>query len=77
MRRQVNPARVCGRIACIIQSTNRLEEIRRETLLTQRHPRIRDVRQGPDGLMYLVTDEEDGVLRLEPGQQHPASPERG
>ena len=29
--------------------------------------RIRDVRQGPDGLIYLLTDESDGVLaRLEP-----------
>ncbi|MGE0816336.1 MAG: PQQ-dependent sugar dehydrogenase [Vicinamibacterales bacterium] len=45
----------------------RLEEIRRETLLTDLHQRIRDVRQGPDGLLYLVTDEDDGaLLRLEP-----------
>lgn len=29
--------------------------------------RIRDVRQGPDGLLYLLTDENDGALvRLEP-----------
>jgi glucose/arabinose dehydrogenase len=28
--------------------------------------RIRDVRQGPDGLLYLITDEDDGrILRLE------------
>jgi aldose sugar dehydrogenase len=46
---------------------SRLEEIRRETLLTDLHQRIRDVRQGPDGLIYVVTDEDDGVmLRLEP-----------
>jgi glucose/arabinose dehydrogenase len=32
--------------------------------------RIRDVRQGPDGLLYLLTDEDEGmVLRLEPGAQ--------
>jgi glucose/arabinose dehydrogenase len=32
--------------------------------------RIRDVRQGPDGLVYLVTDEDDGrVLRVLPAQQ--------
>ncbi|MGZ5474426.1 MAG: PQQ-dependent sugar dehydrogenase, partial [Thermoanaerobaculia bacterium] len=24
--------------------------------------RIRDVRQGPDGLLYVVTDENDGEL---------------
>jgi glucose/arabinose dehydrogenase len=29
--------------------------------------RIRDVRAGPDGLLYLLTDESHGVLaRLEP-----------
>jgi len=29
--------------------------------------RIRDVRQGPDGYLYLLTDESDGVIaRLEP-----------
>lgn len=45
----------------------RLQEIRRETLLTELRQRIRDVEQGPDGLVYVVTDEDDGVLlRLEP-----------
>ncbi len=48
---------------------DKLEELRRETLLTELHQRIRDVRQGPDGLLYAVTDEDDGVLlRLEPTQ---------
>ncbi|PVV26105.1 MAG: hypothetical protein B6D74_01950 [gamma proteobacterium symbiont of Ctena orbiculata] len=29
--------------------------------------RIRDVRQGPDGLIYLITDEENGkLIRLIP-----------
>ncbi|MBZ5487337.1 PQQ-dependent sugar dehydrogenase [Halomonas aquamarina] len=38
-----------------------------EMLLTDTIGRIRDVRQGPDGFLYLVTDEEDGgVYRLEP-----------
>ena len=46
---------------------DKLEELRRETLLSELHQRIRDVRQGPDGLIYVVTDEDDGVLlRLEP-----------
>jgi glucose/arabinose dehydrogenase len=45
----------------------RLEELRRETLLTELHQRIRDVRQGPDGLLYVITDEDDGaLLRIEP-----------
>jgi aldose sugar dehydrogenase len=33
-----------------------------EHLLTDRNKRIRDVRQGPDGALYLVTDEENGEL---------------
>jgi glucose/arabinose dehydrogenase len=45
----------------------KLEEIRRETLLTQLHQRIRDVRQGPEGLLYVLTDEDDGaLLRISP-----------
>lgn len=45
----------------------RLGELRRETLLTDLHQRIRDVRQGPDGLLYVITDEDDGaLLRIEP-----------
>ncbi len=44
-----------------------LQEIRRETLLTQLHQRIRDVRQGPDGNLYVLTDgDEFAVLRVEP-----------
>lgn len=44
-----------------------MEELRRETLLTELHQRIRDVRQGPDGLLYVLTDEDDGaLLRIEP-----------
>jgi aldose sugar dehydrogenase len=44
-----------------------LEDIRRETLLTELHQRIRDVRQGPDGLLYVLTDgDEFAVLRIEP-----------
>jgi glucose/arabinose dehydrogenase len=46
---------------------DKLEELRRESLLTDLHQRIRDVRQGPDGLLYVITDEDDGaLLRLEP-----------
>jgi aldose sugar dehydrogenase len=53
---------------------DKLEELRRETLLTELHQRIRDVRQGPDGLLYVVTDEDDGaVLRIEPGPMTPPS----
>jgi glucose/arabinose dehydrogenase len=42
--------------------------IQREPILTELHQRIRDVRQGPDGLLYLLTDENPGVvLKIEPG----------
>jgi glucose/arabinose dehydrogenase len=44
-----------------------LEELRRESMFTELHQRIRDVRQGPDGFIYVITDEQDGaVLRIEP-----------
>src|SRR5690606_14078379 len=43
------------------------DEIRRESLLRELHQRIRDVRQGPDGLLYVLTGEEEGaLLRIEP-----------
>lgn len=43
------------------------EEIRRESLLTEFKQRVRDVQQGPDGYLYVLTDEEDGALvRIEP-----------
>jgi glucose/arabinose dehydrogenase len=45
------------------------QELRREMMLTELRQRIRDVRQGPDGLLYLLTDENPGaLLRLEPAQ---------
>lgn len=44
-----------------------MEELRRESLLVDLRQRIRDVRQGPDGLLYVLTDEQEGaVLRIEP-----------
>jgi glucose/arabinose dehydrogenase len=44
--------------------------ISEETLLANQNNRIRDVQTGPDGLIYLLTDAEDGhLLRLEPDQQ--------
>lgn len=39
-----------------------------EKLLTGRGERIRDVRQGPDGAVWLLVDDNDGkILRLSPG----------
>jgi glucose/arabinose dehydrogenase len=41
--------------------------VREQRLLAERRERIRDVRQGPDGLLYLLTDALDGrLLRLSP-----------
>ncbi|MBZ5579818.1 MAG: PQQ-dependent sugar dehydrogenase [Acidobacteriia bacterium] len=45
------------------------DETARQSLLTEMRQRIRDVRQGPDGLVYVLTDEENGALiRLEPAE---------
>lgn len=42
----------------------------REALLTDLRVRIRDVRQGPDEFLYVVTDEDAGeLLRLEPDDE--------
>ena len=46
---------------------DKLEELRREALLVPLRMRIRDVRQGPDELLYVLVDHENGgVLRIEP-----------
>ncbi|MDR9436789.1 MAG: PQQ-dependent sugar dehydrogenase [Thiohalophilus sp.] len=43
--------------------------VKEEKLLTERGERIRDVRQGPDGLLWILTDESDGsLLRLKPAK---------
>jgi len=43
------------------------EELRRETMLTELRQRIREVRQGPDGLLYVLTDADNGaLLKIEP-----------
>ena len=43
--------------------------VREERLLEGMGERIRDVVQGPDGYLYLLTDEDDGrILRLEPAR---------
>ncbi len=55
-----------GRLDRILINKN-LEELRRETLLGDMRRRIRDVKQGRDGLLYVATDEADGViLKIEP-----------
>ncbi|MDV7391840.1 PQQ-dependent sugar dehydrogenase [Arthrospira platensis SPKY1] len=41
--------------------------MRQERLLESLGQRIRDVREGPDGLLYVVTDDRNGqLIRLQP-----------
>lgn len=55
-----------GRLERVVFNS-KMQELRRESLLTELHQRIRDVRQGPDGFLYVLTDEDDGaLLRIEP-----------
>ena len=55
-----------GHLSRVLFNQN-LEELRRESLLVELRQRIRDVKQGPDGLLYVLTDEDEGaVLRIEP-----------
>ncbi len=43
--------------------------ITREPILAELRQRIRDVRPGPDGLLYVLTDESSGaLLRIEPAE---------
>ena len=38
-----------------------------EKLLVDREKRIRDIREGPDGALWVLTDEDDGeILRISP-----------
>jgi glucose/arabinose dehydrogenase len=50
-----------------IDFNEKWEELHREGMLRELQNRIRDVRQGPDGFLYLLTAENDGALmRMEP-----------
>ncbi len=38
-------------------------------MLTELNQRMRDIRIGPDGMIYLLTDETAGtILKVEPGK---------
>ena len=51
----------------VLSKTGRPQSRGNLTMLAELKQRIRDVKQGPDGLLYLTTDELDGaVLRIEP-----------
>ena len=50
-----------------IDFNDKWEELHRESMLREIQQRIRDVRQGPNGLLYVLTGENDGALiRIEP-----------
>lgn len=50
-----------------IDFNEKWEELHRESLFWELRQRIRDVRQGPDGLLYVLTAENEGALiRVEP-----------
>ena len=56
-----------GRQVSRVAFTEHGIESRRETMFTELGQRIRDVKQGPDGFLYVTTDMQDGaVLRIEP-----------
>lgn len=55
-----------GHLQRIVFNENN-EELRRESMLAELRQRIREVREGPDGLLYLLTGEDNGaLLRIEP-----------
>ena len=60
-----------GQLQRIVFNDN-WDELRRESLLRDLHQRIRDVRQGPDGNLYVLTEENDSaILKIEPAEGAP------
>lgn len=57
-------------------SVNGDKVVEAQRLLTDRDERIRDVRQGPDGYLYVLTDDDNGKL-LKVGLAQDASASRG
>lgn len=49
--------------------TAKLGDLREETLLGELHQRIRDVKQGPDGLIYVLSEDTGAILRIEPDDE--------
>jgi len=57
-----------GQLQRIVFNDN-WDELRRESLLRDLHQRIRDVRQGSDGLLYVLTEEDEAaLLKIEPAE---------
>ena len=50
-----------------IDFNDKWEELHRESILRELQQRIRDIREGPDGFLYVLTAEDQGALmRIEP-----------
>ena len=62
-----------------IDFNEKWEELHRESFLRELQQRIRDVRQGPDGLLYVLTAENDGALlgsnRAQRSSRRPGKPD--
>jgi aldose sugar dehydrogenase len=57
-----------------IDFNDKWEELHRESMLRELQQRIRDVRQGLDGFLYVLTAENDGALmRIEPSPALPST----
>jgi glucose/arabinose dehydrogenase len=50
-----------GRVDRVLLN-EKMEELRRETLFSDLHQRMWDVKQAPDGSLYILTDEEQGAI---------------
>jgi glucose/arabinose dehydrogenase len=50
-----------GRVDRVLLN-EKMEELRRETLFSDLHQRMRDVKQAPDGSLYILTDQEQGAI---------------
>lgn len=50
-----------GRVDRVLLN-EKMEELRRESLFIDLHQRMRDVKQAPDGSLYILTDEENGAI---------------
>ena len=65
-RGQINGTGALVRVAF----NDNLQEMRQEVLLDALHQRFKDVQQGPDGLVYAITDEANSrVIRISPGSK--------
>lgn len=61
-----------GRVDRVLLN-EKMEELRRESLLVDLHQRMRDVKQAPDGSLYILTDQEDGAILVVRPAGQPAS----